>query len=137
MVGGLTRCTGPAHIGVGIVAGVTALELDTGLVAGTVAMAGALSVTSTVGVTKEVRRTGALGSVVDSLAVGILATRSSAAGILAPVVLSVASLAAGTLSVSLTLVTTSGQRIANVGGLAPADGSVIRTNLQINILVSD
>ena len=72
-----------------------------------------------------------LGSVVDGLAIGILSTRSSAASILTPVMLPVASLAAGTLAVTLALVTAPGQRIANVGGLAPANRPVIRSNLKI------
>lgn len=133
VVGGLAGRPGATHIGVGIIAGVTALELDTGLVAGAVIVTRALCVTARVRVAQEVRRTRALGSVVDGLAIGILSTRSSAASILTPVMLPVASLAAGTLAVTLALVTAPGQRIANVGGLAPANRPVIRSNLAISV----
>jgi len=133
VVGGLAGRPGATHIGVGIVAGVTALELDTGLVAGTVIVTGALCVAARVGVSQEVRRTRALSSVVDGLAVGVLSTRSSAASILTPVMLPVTPLAAGTLAVTLALVTATSQRIANVGGLASANRPVIRSNLAISV----
>ena len=45
VVGGFAGCTLSAHVGVGIVAGVAALELDAGLVGGAVPVLGALSVT--------------------------------------------------------------------------------------------
>ena len=132
MIGGFTCCSRSTDIGVGFIAGVATLELDTRLVTSAVIVTSALGVASRVGVSQEVRRTGALSSVVDSLTVGVLSTRSSAAGILTPVVLSVTPLTGGTLIVSLTLVTTPSQRIANVGRLASADGSVIRSNLAKN-----
>ena len=84
MVGGLAGGALSAHVGVGLVAGVAALEPHTGLVAGAVRVSGALGVAPGVGVAQEVRGARALGPVVHRLTVGILATRASAAGILTP-----------------------------------------------------
>ena len=84
MVGGLAGGALPAHVGVGVVARVPALQSHAGLVGGAVAVPGALGVAPGVGVTQEVRGAGALGPVVNSLAVSILSTCASAAGILTP-----------------------------------------------------
>jgi len=89
VVGGLTGGTLATHIRVGVIAGVTTLQLDTSLVRGTVIMPGALCIAPSEGVAKEVRRTGALGAVVHSLAVSILSTCSTATSILTAVLLAV------------------------------------------------
>jgi len=85
VVGGLTGGSAAADVWIRIVARISALQSHTGLVGGAVAVSGALSVAPGVGITKEVRRTAALSSVVDGLTVGVLSTGSSAAGILTPV----------------------------------------------------
>ena len=78
VVGGLAGRSLSAHVGVGVVAGVAALEPHAGLVGGAVPVSGALGVA---------------------------------------------------LRVSLALVTTPGQRVANICVLTPADRSVVRANL--------
>jgi len=133
VVGGLTRGSLSAHVGVWIVAGVSALQSDTGLVAGAVVMSGALGVAAGVGIAQEVWGTGALGAVVDCLTIGVLSARSSAARILTPVVLSVALLSWSALVVSLALVSAALQRVADVCCLASADGSVVRSNLTVSV----
>ena len=131
MVGGLAGRSLSAHVGVGVVAGVAALEPHTRLVAGAVLVPGALGVAPGVGVTQEVRGTRALGPVVHRLTVGVLSTSSPAAGILTPVILSVTLLSGSALAVSLTLVATALQWVTNVGLLTPTDGSVIGPNLEM------
>ena len=78
VVGGLAGRSLPAHVGVGVVAGVAALESHAGLVGGAVPVSGALGVA---------------------------------------------------LRVSLALVTTPGQRVANICVLTPTDRSIVRANL--------
>lgn len=92
MVGSLTGGPLATHVRVGVIAGVTALQLHTGLVRGTVIMPGTLCVAASEGVSKEVWRTGALGTMVDSLAVCILSTSSTAASILTAVLLAITGL---------------------------------------------
>lgn len=104
VVGGLAGGPLSAHVGVGLVARVAALEPHTSLVSGTVCVSGALGVAPGVGVAQEVRGAGALGPVVNRLAVSILSTSASAAGIFTPVILSVTLLGGATLIVSLALV---------------------------------
>ena len=84
VVGGLAGGPLSAHVGVGLVARVAALEPHTSLVSGTVCVSGALGVAPGVGVAQEVRGAGALGPVVNRLAVSILSTSASAAGIFTP-----------------------------------------------------
>ena len=130
MVGGLTSSATPTDVGVGFVARVLALQPDAGLVGGAVSVPGALGVAPGVGVPQEVRRTGALSSVVDCLTVGVLSTGSSGAGVLTPVEEAVALLRGTTLGVSLTLVTAALQRVTDIRVLTPADGSVVRSDLE-------
>jgi len=92
MVGSLTGCSLPAHIRVRVIAGVPALQLDTGLVRGAVIVPGALCVAPGERVAQEIRRTGALCTVVHSLAVCILPTGATATRILTAVLLPVTSL---------------------------------------------
>merc|ERR550532_823410 len=131
VVGGLAGGALSAHVGVGLVAGVAALEPHTGLVSGAVCVSGALGVAPGVGVAQEVRGARALGPVVHRLTVGILATRASAAGILTPVILSVTLLGAAAVRVPLALVTASLQWVTNVSLLTPTDGPVIRSDLAV------
>lgn len=85
VVGGLAGCSLAAHVGIRVVAGVSALQPHAGLVGGAVAVPGALGVAPGVGVAQEVWGTAALGPVVDGLTVSTLPTGSPGAGILAPV----------------------------------------------------
>ena len=85
VVGGLAGGSLAAHVGVGVVAGVSALESHTGLVGGAVPVPGALGVAPGVGVAQEVGRAAALGPVVDGLTVGTLPTGSPGADVLTPV----------------------------------------------------
>ena len=85
MVGGLAGGALAAHVGVGVVARVPALQSHAGLVGGAVAVPGALGVAPGVGIAQEVRGTAALGTVVDGLTVCVLSTSSPGAGILTPV----------------------------------------------------
>ena len=138
VVGGLTGGPLAAHVGVGVVAGVSALQSDTGLVGGAVTVSGALSVAPGVGVTQEVRRTAALSSVVDGLTVGTLTTGSPGAGILTPVGDPVTLLRGPALRVSLALVTTARQRVANIGVFTPADWTIVGSNLdKVNKVIQD
>jgi len=133
VVGGLTSSATPTDVGVGFVARVLALQPDAGLVGGAVSVPGALGVAPGVGVPQEVRRTGALSSVVDCLTVGVLSTGSSGAGVLTPVQEAVALLRGTTLGVSLTLVTAALQRVTDIRLLTPADGSVVRSDLAVSV----
>lgn len=85
VVGGLAGRSLAAHVGVGVVTRVSALESHTGLVGGAVPVSGALSVAPGVGIAQEVRGTAALGPVVDGLTVGALPAGSPGAGVLTPV----------------------------------------------------
>ena len=104
MVGGLARGALSAHVGVGIVARISALQPDTGLVAGAVVVSRALGVAAGVGIAEEVWRTGALGPVIDGLTIGVLSAGSPATGVLTSVVLSVALLSWSALVITLALV---------------------------------
>ena len=125
VVGGLAGRSLSAHVGVGVVAGVAALESHAGLVGGAVPVSGALGVAPGVGVAQEVRGAAALSPVVDGLTVGALPTGSPGAGVLTPVGDPVTFLRGSALRVSLALVTTPGQRVANICVLTPADRSVV------------
>jgi len=92
VVGSLTGGSLATHVRVGVIAGVTALQLHTCLVRGTVIMPGTFCVAASEGVSKEVWRTCALGTVVDSLAVCVLSTCSTSASILTAVLLAVTGL---------------------------------------------
>ena len=85
VVGGLAGGALAAHVGVGVVARVPALQSHAGLVGGAVAVPGALGVAPGVGIAQEVRGTAALGTVVDGLTVGALPTGATGAGVLTPV----------------------------------------------------
>ena len=85
VVGGLAGGALAAHVGVGVVARVPALQSHAGLVGGAVAVPGALGVAPGVGIAQEVRRAAALGTVVDGLTVGALPTGAPGAGVLTPV----------------------------------------------------
>ena len=133
MVGGLASGSLSAHVGVGLVAGILALQTDTGFVGGAIPVPGALGVAPGVGITQEVRRAAALGTVVHGLTVGILPAGSPGAGVLTPVEEAVTLLGGPALGVPLTLVPAALQRVANVGVLTPADGPVVRSDLAVSV----
>ena len=85
VVGGFAGRPIAAHVGVGLVAGILALQSDAGFVGGAVSVSGALCVAPGIRVPEEVWRTAALSSVVDGLTVCVLSTSSPGAGILTPV----------------------------------------------------
>jgi len=85
VVGGLAGGSTATDVGVGLEAWILALEPDAGFVGGAVPVPGALSVAPGVGVPEEVWGAAALRPVVDGLAVGVLSTGSSCAGVLTPV----------------------------------------------------
>lgn len=133
MVGGLTGGSLPADIWVWIVTGVPALELDTGLVGGTVGVSGALGVAPGEGVPEEIRGAGALGSVVDGLAIRVLPTHPGSTGSDTAVGLSVTLLGLATNTVRVTFMTTSLQRVPYVGWLAAADRPVVLAHLAVSV----
>ena len=92
-------------------------------------MAGAFSVTSGVSISQEVRRAGTLGTVVYSLAVGVLPAHSLTTGSLASVGDPVTLLGLAALIVRVTFVSATLQRVSNVGVLATADWSVVLSHL--------
>lgn len=121
------------HVRVRLEAGIAALETDAVLVRGAVVVAGTLCVTPAEGVAQEVGGAGAGGAVVDSLAVGVLPAHSLLAGGDTAVGLAVALLRLATGMVGVALVTTTGQRVADVGRLTSADGSVVGTDLAVGV----
>ena len=129
MVGCFTGCSLAAHIGVWLKAGVLTPQPDARLVGGAIRVAGAFSVTSGVSISQEVRRAGTLGTVVYSLAVGVLPAHSLTTGSLASVGDPVTLLGLAALIVRVTFVSATLQRVSNVGVLAPADWSVVLSHL--------
>jgi len=95
---------------------------------------GALRVAPGEGVSQEVRGAGALGAVVDGLAVGVLPADPLATGTHTPVALSVTLLAGTAGIVGVTLVTTSLQRVSDECRLTSADRPVVLTNLTVCVL---
>lgn len=76
MIGRLTSRSLAAYVGVGFEARIKAAETDAGFVGGAIAVPCAFRVAPGEGVPEEVRRAGALGPVVDCLAVGVLTTNT-------------------------------------------------------------
>jgi len=74
-----------AHIGVRVVAGVAAFELDTSFVGSAVTVTSTLGVTSGVWISQEIRWTGTLGSVIYSIAVSTFSTGSLTTSTYTPV----------------------------------------------------
>ena len=129
MVGRFTGCSLATDIGVWLKAGVLTPQPDARLVGGAIRVAGAFSVTSGVSISQEVRRAGTLGTVVDSLAVGVFPAHSLTTGSLASVGDPVTLLGLAALIVRVAFVSASLQRVPDVGVLAPADWSVVRSHL--------
>ena len=63
-----------AYIWIRLSAGILALEFDTGLVIGTFVVSGTFCVTSSSGVSQEIIRTGAVGTVISCNTVGVVTT---------------------------------------------------------------
>ena len=63
-----------AYIWIRLSAGILALEFDTGLVIGTFVVSGTFCVTSSSGISQEIIRTGAVGTVIPCDTVGIVTT---------------------------------------------------------------
>ena len=63
-----------AYIWIRLSAGILALEFDTGLVIRTLVMFGTFCVTSSSGVSQEIIRTGAVGTVISCNTVGVVTT---------------------------------------------------------------
>lgn len=133
VISGLTCGSLSTHVRVGVVTRVSALELDTSLVRGTVIVSRALGVATGERISKEVWRTGALCAMVDSLTVGIFPACSTSTGRLTAVVLAITCLRLSTLVVRVTFMATSLQRISNVCWLTATDWTVILPNLTVSI----
>jgi len=133
VVGGLAGGTLTANIGVGLVARVAALQLDTGLVAGTVIVTGTFSITSGIRISQKIWRTGTLGSMVDGVTVCVLTTRSLTTSTYTSIFSAVTGLSRATLTVSITLMSTLHQRISNIGWLTGTDRPVILPNLAVSV----
>jgi len=133
VISGLTGGSLSTHVGIGVVTRVSALQLDTSLVRGTVVVSRALCVTTGERISKEVWRTSALCAMVDSLTVGIFPTCSASTGRLTAVVLTITCLRLATLVVRVALMATSLQRISNVCRLTATDRTVILANLTVSI----
>ena len=129
VVGRLAGRPLPAHVGVGLETGVETPEADAGLVGGALVVAGALGVAAGVGVAQEVWGAGALGAVVDGLAVGVLPAHALAARRLAAVGHPVALLGLAALAVRVALVAADLQRVPDVGVLTPTDRPVVSADL--------
>jgi len=133
VISGLTGGTLSTHVRVRVITRVSALQLDTSLVRGTVVVSRALCVTTGERIPKEVWGTGALCTMVNSLAVGIFPTCSSSTGRLTAIVLTITCLRLTTLVVRVTLMTTPLKRISNVCRLTATDRTVILPNLTVSI----
>jgi len=133
VVGRLTGGSLAADVGVWLKAGVLASQPDASLVGGTIRVAGAFSVTSGVGISQEIGRAGTLGTVVYRLAVGVFPTHSLTTGSLAPVGDPVTLLGLAALVVRVAFVSTTLQRVPNVGVLATADWPVVRSHLTVSV----
>jgi len=131
VVGGLTISAMATNVRVGFLTWVTTLQSDASLVGGAITVSGAFGVTTREGITEEVRRTGALRSVVDCPTVCILSTSSASARGLTSIRLTVTSLRLSTFSVGITLVSTALQRVPDVCLLASTHWSVVLANLAI------
>lgn len=85
MIGGFAGRALAAHVGVGVVARVPALQAHAGLVSGAVVVSGALGIASGVRISQEVWRTSALRSVVYSIAVRVFSAYPAVASRYTPV----------------------------------------------------
>lgn len=133
VVGRLAVCALSAHIRVGLAARILTLEAHAGLAGVAVGVAGALRVAAGVGVAEEILWTCAGGAVVPRLAVGVLPAHSLLAGRDAAVRLPVAFLGLAAGLVAVALVSASGQGVADVGGFAFADGTIVFTNCAVGV----
>ena len=129
VVGRFTGCSLATDIGVWLKAGVLTPQPDACLVGGAIRVAGAFSVTSGVSISQEVRRAGTLGTMVNSLAVGVFPAHSLAASSLASVGDPVTLLGLAALIVCVAFVSATLKRVSDVGVLAPTDWSVVRSHL--------
>jgi len=80
VVGGFTGGALATYVGVRFIAGVPTLQSDTGLVTSTIIVTSTLCVASGVWISQEVRWTGTLSSVINSITVSILTTSSLTTG---------------------------------------------------------
>jgi len=133
MVGCFTCCTLTTYVWIWVIARVSTLKFHAGLVGCTVVVSGALSVTASIGIPKEIRRTTALCSMIYSLTISILSTSSSSTSWLTPIILTITALWRTTLLVRIALMTTSLERISYVCWLASTYRPVILTNLTVGI----
>jgi len=121
------------YIGVWLTARVLALEAHARFTGVAVCVARALRVAAGVWVTKEVLGARARSTVVTSLAVCVFSTDSLLTGSDAAIRLSVTFLRLSASLVAFALVTTPGERVADVGGFAFADGAVVFTNCAVSV----
>jgi len=127
----LTVGTLAADIWIGLAAGVTALELDTGLVLAAVIVPGALSVAPGESVSQKVRRALAVGAVVAGLAQSVLSANSVSADWDALEALALFALGAVTGGLALALALS--QRVADVVLQAFADGGVVWADFALGV----
>lgn len=133
MVGRFTGGSLAADIGVWLKAGVLTSQPDASLVGSTIRVSGAFSVTSGVGISQEIWRAGTLGTMVYSLAVGIFPTHSLTTCSLTPIGDPVTLLRLAALIVRVAFVSTTLQRVPNIGVLATADWPVIGSHLAVSV----